>query len=672
MKKRHAILLVLVFGFSAAPTYAQVQQRWVARYGGTGDQTAYAAVVDDQGCLYVTGNSRSGTACNMVTTKYSPCGARLWARIWEGADCETVADNPPPTAIALDTSGVYVRGAIKSGSDWNYAVKKYNLADGTEAWSPSAGIYYRSHDDWPVSIALGCGGVYLTGYSWNGADWDYLTVKFNPSTGAYENSITYNAGYADYGWDVVVDSTGVYVTGGSWLVSMDFLTVKYDCGLNQSLWTPQRWDSPAVANPLDFARAIALGCNNLVLVTGECGGNAGEGQDYGTIAYNRTTGAKQWERRYNGPADGDDYSRDVVADATGVYVTGWSKGSGTGLDYATIKYNCSGTDAWGGARRYNYSNQDDQAWAMALCGDAVYVTGRSMGSGTGWDYATIAYALNNGNELWTKRYDGAAHGNDMAYAIAAHCGAGDLRAVYVTGQSWGGSSYDYATVAYGTCPTLPAPTLLSPLNGEATTSCRVTLDWSDVPQACGYIVQVGKSCGSGGSYYTTASERTFDLQQKTTYYWRVRTRNVCGNYGDFSGCFTFTTPTCGPHEPEPWPGPWYIDEAPRPGDTAPRFRPVYEPPLNLSPDQPPEDFCEENNPCGWDEFCYREPCDCDNPIGRCVSRPEICIQVWDPVCGCNGQTYVNECYAAGDGVNIAHYGVCGGGGGCAGGGHVPM
>ena len=97
-------------------------------------------------------------------------------------------------------------------------------------------------------------------------------------------------------------------------------------------------------------------------------------------------------RRYNGPANDDDFPSAIAMDGSNnVYVTGASPGSETGSDYATIKYYANGDTAW--VRRYYAPGNDvDYAYAIAVDGSGnVYVTGGSVGSGSGSDYTTIKY-----------------------------------------------------------------------------------------------------------------------------------------------------------------------------------------------------------------------------------------------------------------------------------------
>ena len=99
-----------------------------------------------------------------------------------------------------------------------------------------------------------------------------------------------------------------------------------------------------------------------------------------------------WVRRYNGPGNDRDEAYAIAVDTSGnVYVTGKSIGSGTSEDYATIKYDSSGNQRW--LKRYNGpGNGWDRATAIAV-GDSgyVYVTGRSTGAMGDEDYATIKY-----------------------------------------------------------------------------------------------------------------------------------------------------------------------------------------------------------------------------------------------------------------------------------------
>lgn len=113
---------------------------------------------------------------------------------------------------------------------------------------------------------------------------------------------------------------------------------------------------------------------------------------YSFAAEVNTQVSQQWLSSYNGPGNSGDQGSAVTIDASGnVYVTGSSSGSGTSNDYATIKYNSSGVQQW--VARYNGpGNSNDAANSIAVDGSGnVYVTGYSTGSGTGLDYAAIKY-----------------------------------------------------------------------------------------------------------------------------------------------------------------------------------------------------------------------------------------------------------------------------------------
>jgi len=88
---------------------------------------------------------------------------------------------------------------------------------------------------------------------------------------------------------------------------------------------------------------------------------------------------------------------------------------------------------------------------------------------------------------------------------------------------------------------LSPPALQSPTNGATCQATSGTLSWSPVSGAAQYRVQIGTSCGSGAEYDVGGTQYQYSgLQPGGTYYWRVKTKNSCGTWGNYSGCFSFT------------------------------------------------------------------------------------------------------------------------------------
>jgi hypothetical protein len=64
--------------------------------------------------------------------------------------------------------------------------------------------------------------------------------------------------------------------------------------------------------------------------------------------------------------------------------------------------------------------------------------------------------------------------------------------------------------------------------------------------------------------------------------------------------------------------------------------------------------------CDSDEFCDfgRNSCGATDEQGTCRTRPDVCDDVFAPVCGCDGVTHSNECEANASGTDVSAIGSC--------------
>ncbi|MEM7083261.1 MAG: thrombospondin type 3 repeat-containing protein [Pseudomonadota bacterium] len=90
-------------------------------------------------------------------------------------------------------------------------------------------------------------------------------------------------------------------------------------------------------------------------------------------------------------------------------------------------------------------------------------------------------------------------------------------------------------------------TLVSPANGEGSQALMPTLTWNDASQAASYQVQIATDPGFTnlvdlGVTDTTSYTLAATLETSTTYYWRVRAINICGD-GAYSAANSFETGT---------------------------------------------------------------------------------------------------------------------------------
>ena len=443
---------LLLGGLGVVEQAAAQSVAWTARYnGGLIDSEAcpgacnasvgkHSLAVDGAGNTHVAGQVQNGTSLDFRTIKYSPSGAVLWSMLFNG----TGNGDDAAVAIALDASGnVVVTGLSWNGTNNDFRTIKYAAADGTELWNVAYAGPGNGNDHAHAVALDASGNAYVAGFSSNGTNDDYRTIKYAAADGSELWNKTFNGpgnGH-DYVWALALDAFGnAYVTGRSSNGSNnDFRTIKYAAADGNELWSAA---FNGAGNGDDHALDIALDGSGNAYVTGESW-NGANLFDQRTIKY-ASAGGELWSVAYTGPAGGQDTAWAVAVDGSGnAYVTGGSV-SGANFDFRTTKYSAAGGLIWSVGYNSPPYTTDDGAWAIALDGsDNAIVTGWSY-NGTNWDYRTVKHASGDGTVLWSAGYAGSGNGTDNSYAMGVD-GSGN---VYVTGTSWNGSNGDMRTIKY--------------------------------------------------------------------------------------------------------------------------------------------------------------------------------------------------------------------------------
>ncbi len=161
-----------------------------------------------------------------------------------------------------------------------------------------------------------------------------------------------------------------------------------------------------------------------------------------------------------------------------------------------------------------------------------------------WDNVTgaVAYQVHLGSacDVGTV-YDTV----DSEYCPASHLAFETVYFWRVRAQDRCGQWSDWSVCwGFETAPeVLGAPTLLTPVDVADCVPVADCLDWDSVTGATGYQVHLGSDCDTGTTHDVVDSEYcpASDLAFETVYYWKVRTQDRCGQWSDWSECWSFET-----------------------------------------------------------------------------------------------------------------------------------
>jgi len=411
------------------------------------DDFAHDIKVDASGNVLVTGGILNNALFSYGTLKYNNSGVFQWSTFSTGPEplgssnalkmCVDANGNSYVTGITsqLNASAVTDIMTIKYNSSGVYQWQKiYNFADG---------------DDIPEDITIDSqGNIYVAGGSAViASDFDFVLLRYSPG-GILTGEVRYNgeADGSDGAKSVEVDDQGnVYVTGISkeYEIPQDetsgqntFTTIKYNSNFEQ-LWVRKYFGTGATRNAR--GNNIKILNSNEIYVSGYAK-EYGTDNDFVTIKYN-SSGSVLWTSKYNRGGNYEDIQTSLSIDNYGnAYVTGESRTDFqiSAGDYATVKYNSTGALQW--IKHYNGpANRQDVPNAIVNSGNnVVYVTGSSKASNDEYDYATVRYSnqwlvcsaeessSNNLNDVYVVN-------NDTAFAVGNN---GKLIFTVDKGKNW--------------------------------------------------------------------------------------------------------------------------------------------------------------------------------------------------------------------------------------------
>ncbi|QXE92616.1 S8 family serine peptidase [Geomonas subterranea] len=328
--------------------------------------------------------------------------------IEERAMTSRAPTNSFPFAVSVDGEGnTYLAGGVENGAQGDYLTVKFGPS-GSPLWSQS---YHNGNDEWARGVALDSGGsVYVTGGVHDPTsvidfftDVPFATIKYTPQGDQLWNR-TFGDGKVDTATGVVVDAAGnAYVAGYNtygYPYLHDALLVKYDAAGNQL------WSTSLHAADVDRIFSVALDGSGNVYLGGTSGVHGADGwyrYQYQTLKYS-PDGTLLWSRNYS-EATGSDWwiATAVAAGADGsVYV------SGEGL--RLVKYTPQGEFVWSKVVPVNGVNGHELTIRSLAVGKKgqIYAAGSFYtGSGTGYAIAKLDAA---GTILWTKEITGSTKG----------------------------------------------------------------------------------------------------------------------------------------------------------------------------------------------------------------------------------------------------------------------
>ena len=330
-----------------------------------------------------------------------------------------LANNDLASALKIQTDGkILVAGNSLNNSNYDFSLARYNpngSLDTTFGTGGKVTTPIGSSDDYASALAIQADGkILLTGYSWNGSNFDFALVRYD-TNGNLDSSFgtggivttDFNA-TSDAAYDLKIQTDGkIVVTGDTFNgTSWDIGLVRYTTtGLLDTAFDTDGKVSTSIGSSDDFARALGIQTDGKIVVAGSSANGVNANGNIADVALLRytTTGALDTTFDTDGILTtpfgvGDDYADALGIQTDGKIVIAGSSDNGSSFDFALARYNTNGaldtTFGTAGKVITDFTANFDQANALTIqTGGKIVVAGYSD-NGSNYDFALVRYGTN--------------------------------------------------------------------------------------------------------------------------------------------------------------------------------------------------------------------------------------------------------------------------------------